>query len=114
DPAQAWQSYVGALESDVADVQGGTTAEGIHLGAMAGTVDMALRCFTGMRARGDTLRFDPALPPDIKSLRFSIHYRRHRIEVTLAEDRMAVTSRPGGHAAPIKILVRGETRDLAP
>ena len=33
-----------------------SAAEGIHLGAMAGTIDMALRCFTGMRARGETLR----------------------------------------------------------
>ena len=51
-PEQAWQFLLRALESDVADVQGGTTAEGIHLGAMAGTVDIVLRCLTGMRARG--------------------------------------------------------------
>jgi|HubBroStandDraft_1064217.scaffolds.fasta_scaffold07560_3 trehalose/maltose hydrolase-like predicted phosphorylase/beta-phosphoglucomutase-like phosphatase (HAD superfamily) len=113
DPAQAWQSYVAALESDVTDVQGGTTAEGIHLGAMAGTVDMALRCFTGMRARGDTLRFDPVLPPDVRHLRFSVHYRGHRIEVTLAKDRMSIISRPG-RAAPIKILVGTESRELGP
>lgn len=113
DPAQAWRSYVAALESDVADVQGGTTAEGIHLGAMAGTIDMALRCFTGMRAHDETLRFDPALPPDVKHLRFSIHYRGHRVEVSLRQDRMSVSTRPGT-ASPIKILVRGEARKLAP
>ena len=42
-PEQAWQFLLRALESDIADVQGGTTAEGIHLGAMAGTVDIVLR-----------------------------------------------------------------------
>jgi trehalose/maltose hydrolase-like predicted phosphorylase/beta-phosphoglucomutase-like phosphatase (HAD superfamily) len=113
DPGQAWRFLLGALESDVADVQGGTTAEGIHLGAMAGTVDIVLRCFTGMRARGGTLRFDPALPPEVKHLRFSAHYRGHRVEIVLAEDHMSVSSRPG-RASPIKILVRGETRELAP
>ena len=35
-PEQAWRFLQHALESDVADVQGGTTAEGIHPGAMAG------------------------------------------------------------------------------
>jgi trehalose/maltose hydrolase-like predicted phosphorylase len=104
--------FVQALESDVADVQGGTTAEGIHLGAMAGTVDI-VPCLTGMRAAGDALRFDPALPPEVKNLRFSVHYRGHRVDVTLAEDRLSVTSRPG-RASPIKILVRDETRVLEP
>jgi trehalose/maltose hydrolase-like predicted phosphorylase/beta-phosphoglucomutase-like phosphatase (HAD superfamily) len=113
DPAQAWRSYIAALDSDVADIQGGTTAEGIHLGAMAGTIDMAMRCFTGMRAQGETLRFDPALPPDVKSLRFSVHYRGHRLGVSLSQDRISVSTRPG-EASPINILVGEEVRELAP
>jgi trehalose/maltose hydrolase-like predicted phosphorylase/beta-phosphoglucomutase-like phosphatase (HAD superfamily) len=113
DPAQAWQFLMRALESDVADVQGGTTAEGIHLGAMAGTVDIVLRCLTGMRARGPVLRFDPALPPQVKQLRFSVHYRGHRVDVELAQDRVVVGSRPGA-ALPIQVLVRDQTVELAP
>ena len=62
---------------------------------MAGTVDIVLRCLTGMRARGGALRFDPALPPEVKSLRFSVHYRGHRLDVTLAEDQVTISSRPG-------------------
>jgi trehalose/maltose hydrolase-like predicted phosphorylase len=113
DPGQAWRFFVRALESDVTDVQGGTTAEGIHLGAMAGTVDIVLSCLTGMRASGDALQFDPALPQEVRHLRFSVHYRGHRVDVVLAEDHMSVSCRPG-HAPPIKILVRDETRVLAP
>jgi trehalose/maltose hydrolase-like predicted phosphorylase len=102
-----------ALESDIADVQGGTTAEGIHLGAMAGTVDIVLRCLAGMRARGPALRFDPALPPEVKQLNFSVHYRGHRIDVELAEDRLRLYSRPGA-AQPIQILVHDQTIELGP
>jgi trehalose/maltose hydrolase-like predicted phosphorylase len=80
---------------------------------MAGTIDMAMRCFTGMRAQGETLRFDPALPPDIKSLRFSVHYRGHRLGVSLSQDRISVSTRPG-EASPINILVGEEFRELAP
>jgi len=112
-PEEAWRFLQHALESDVADVQGGTTAEGIHLGAMAGTVDIVLRCLTGLRPRGEVLRFDPALPPQVKQVRFSVHYRGHRIEVTLAEDRLEVSSRPG-RVQPIKLLVRDQTVELAP
>ena len=113
EPKEAWQFLQHALESDVADVQGGTTAEGIHLGAMAGTVDIVLRCLTGMRARGPVLRFEPALPPEVKQLNFSVHYRGHRIDVELAEDHMRLGSRPGP-AQPIQVLVHDQTVELAP
>jgi alpha,alpha-trehalase len=108
---KAWRFLEQALQSDVADVQGGTTAEGIHLGAMAGTVDLVLRCLTGMRARGQVLRFDPAMPPQIKRLRFSVHHRGHRVDLLFSADRIEVSSRPGP-AAPITVLVREQTVEL--
>jgi trehalose/maltose hydrolase-like predicted phosphorylase len=38
-----------ALESDVGDIQGGTTQEGIHMGVMAGTLDLIQRGYVGPR-----------------------------------------------------------------
>ena len=112
-PDRAWRFLQQALQSDVADIQGGTTAEGIHLGAMAGTVDLVMRCLTGMRASGQVLRFDPAMPPEIKQLRFSVHYRGHRVELVFSDDCVEVSSRPGP-AAPITVLVREQTVELHP
>ena len=113
DPHEAWRFLRQALDSDIADVQGGTTAEGIHLGAMAGTVDLVLRRLTGLRARGRVLYFDPVLPSQVKRLRFSIHYRGHRVDVAYVEDHLEISSRPG-QAAPITVLVRDETVELHP
>ncbi|MEO6629523.1 MAG: glycosyl hydrolase family 65 protein, partial [Aquihabitans sp.] len=113
EPGQAWQFLLGALESDIGDVQGGTTAEGIHLGAMAGTVDIVLRCLTGMQAGGEVLRFAPTLPPEVKELKFSVHYRGHRLDIAIAVDQMEVQSRPGG-APPIEVLVGDETVEFRP
>jgi trehalose/maltose hydrolase-like predicted phosphorylase/beta-phosphoglucomutase-like phosphatase (HAD superfamily) len=113
NPAEAWRCLLAALNSDVSDVQGGTTAEGIHLGAMAGTIDIVLRCLPGMMACGDTLRFDPALPAEVKRLRFSVHYRGQRLDITLCPDRMSVICRPA-RAAPVTVNVREETRQLGP
>jgi trehalose/maltose hydrolase-like predicted phosphorylase/beta-phosphoglucomutase-like phosphatase (HAD superfamily) len=112
-PEEAWRFLQHALESDISDVQGGTTAEGIHLGAMAGTVDIVLRCLTGMRALGPVLRFDPALPPEVKQLRFSVHYRGQRVDVDLAEDRIKLGVRPGV-GAPVNLLVHGQLVEIAP
>ena len=113
DRLRSWRFFTEALASDLHDVQGGTTAEGIHLGAMAGTVDIVMRCLTGMRARGPVLRFDPALPPQVKQLKFSVHYRGQRIDVELAEAQVRLSSRPGG-AQPIQVLVHDQTIELAP
>jgi trehalose/maltose hydrolase-like predicted phosphorylase len=62
DRPRAMDFFAEALQSDVSDVQQGTTAEGIHLGAMAGTVDQVQRVSTGIEVRGDILhRFIPFL-----------------------------------------------------
>ncbi|WP_366889590.1 hypothetical protein [Pseudonocardia sp.] len=51
-----------ALSSDLADIQGGTTAEGVHLGAMAGCVDLLQRCFAGVETRENAIWFNPHWP----------------------------------------------------
>ena len=61
--------FAEALQSDVSDVQQGTTAEGVHLGAMAGTVDQVQRVSTGIEVRGDVLRLNPELPREMESPR---------------------------------------------
>jgi trehalose/maltose hydrolase-like predicted phosphorylase len=59
------------------------------------------------------LRFDPALPPQLKQLKFSIHYRQHRLDVELAEDHLQISSRPG-EGRPIQVLVHDQTIELVP
>jgi trehalose/maltose hydrolase-like predicted phosphorylase len=45
-----------ACATDLLDFrQDGTTPEGIHLGAMADTVDIIQRCYTGLDVHGDVL-----------------------------------------------------------
>ena len=49
DPESSWERFLVALESDVGDLQGGTTKEGIHMGVMAGTLDLVQRDYVGAR-----------------------------------------------------------------
>src|SRR5699024_2060740 len=44
----AWDLYQEALYSDYRDIQGGTTAEGIHAGVMAATLYIPLTTFAGL------------------------------------------------------------------
>jgi trehalose/maltose hydrolase-like predicted phosphorylase len=48
DRARSWDRLRVSLESDVGDIQDGTTREGIHLGAIAGTVDIVQRAHMGL------------------------------------------------------------------
>ena len=83
DRARSWQLFTNALEADISDVQGGTTAEGIHLGAMAGTVDLVQRGHSGIVTRGDVLWFNPCLPEEWAKLRMSLRYREQSLEVEI-------------------------------
>ena len=93
DRAASWKLFLHALESDVADIQGGTTAEGIHLGAMAGTVDILQRCYTGIVVRNGVLWFNPCLPEELKRLQFHLHYRGHSLDVDMSHEKLTVKCR---------------------
>ena len=55
DRASSWGFFLDALRGDVEGGDGSTTHEGIHLGAMAGTVDLLQRCYAGARPRDGVL-----------------------------------------------------------
>ena len=74
-----------ALRSDIADIQGGTTAEGVHLGAMAGSVDLLQRCFAGLETRQDALWFNPHWPRRFGQLQHAGRQRVRRRRVYLPE-----------------------------
>ena len=114
DVNQAWDLFVEALESDVSDVQGGTTPEGIHLGAMAGTIDLVQRGFTGLQLRGERLWFEPRLPDELRELRFRLRYRQHYgVFVTVRHDVLVVSGRRGGPAR-LRLKVAGQDIDIDP
>jgi trehalose/maltose hydrolase-like predicted phosphorylase len=105
DRLASWRFFLEALDGDVHDVQGGTTSEGIHLGAMAGTLDLAQRCYTGLEPHDDVLRVAPALPPGLPDLRMELRYRGHwglRIHASHAGVRIGL---PASTQPPIHVAV---------
>jgi beta-phosphoglucomutase family hydrolase len=104
--------FAEALQSDVSDIQQGTTAEGVHLGAMAGTVDLVQRVSTGIEVRGDVLRLNPELPRTVERLDMHIRYRGHSLDLRLTRGSLTVS----GHdvaAPPISLCVDGKLYEFA-
>ncbi|MDX1653806.1 MAG: glycosyl hydrolase family 65 protein [Candidatus Competibacteraceae bacterium] len=95
DRARAWRLFTEALQSDVADIQGGTTPEGIHLGAMAGSVDLVQRGFTGIVTRDDVLWLNPCLPQDIHRLTLYLRYRGQSLKLTITHDKLHIETTRG-------------------
>jgi alpha,alpha-trehalase len=111
DRRRSWEFFRTALEADVSDVQGGTTPEGIHLGAMAGSVDLLLRGYGGIEPRGDVLRLNPKLPDELGELQFSLSYRGQQLTLTVTAHRVVIVS-AAGPAAPISVAVREQLHVL--
>jgi alpha,alpha-trehalase len=113
DPELAWELFKDALGVDVSDLQPGTTAEGIHLGAMSGTVDLMQRAYTGWETRDGTLSFNPCLPAAVEALHLRLRYRGHSLDVTVTQDTFQLASRPG-RAASIQVSIQGQAHTLTP
>jgi len=113
DRAKSWELFCRALNSDFRDIQGGTTPEGIHLGAMAGTVDLIQRCFTGIETRANVLHFNPVLPDGLNYLRTIVRYRGHTLNVAVDHDWLRIRSMQS-RALPITVAYRGHIRDVTP
>jgi trehalose/maltose hydrolase-like predicted phosphorylase/beta-phosphoglucomutase-like phosphatase (HAD superfamily) len=91
--ADSWEFYRQALISDLADIQGGTTAEGIHLGVMGGCLKGVVTNFAGINWQGDKLSMKPGLPETWGFLKFSVLIRgdRYHLEATGDELKLSVT-----------------------
>ena len=114
DPESSWDRFLVALRSDVDDVQGGTTKEGIHLGVMAGTLDVMQRYYAGTHIRDEVLYFDARLPSAIGGLSFPMQFRETPILVTLTGDRLTLAVHPEGASHPIQVGIPGDVRELCP
>jgi alpha,alpha-trehalase len=80
------------LESDVSDIQGGTTHEGIHLGAMAGTVDILQRCYTGLEFHDDILFLNPSIPQGLPRLSMRIKYRGNWLDISATPSAVTISA----------------------
>lgn len=120
DREGSWRLFTEALKSDVEDTQGGTTPEGIHLGAMASTVDMMQRAYTGIESRAGVLWFNPCLPTAIGNLCLYVHYRDKSLTVRITDGKLVIEV-TGVTPEPIRIgfknevyeVRQGQTREFA-
>ena len=114
DPEESWERFLVALESDVGDVQGGTTKEGIHMGVMSGTLDIIQRGYAGSEIREDVLHFEPRLRERLDGLTFPMRFRGTPIRVSFGEGQLTVAAEAEGSSRAIRVGVGDEVVELCP
>ena len=112
DPESSWKMFMTALESDVGDIQGGTTKEGIHMGLMAGTLDLIQRGYVGAEIRDGTLYFNPKPNERLEGLSFPMRFRETSIEVTFKDGKLVVATQTDGFNRSIEVGVGEEVREI--
>ncbi len=98
------------LESDIYDIQGGTTPEGIHTGVMAGSVDIVTRGFAGVIIAEDSIIVKPRMPPHWKCLCFSLSIRGKRIKFRITHKDITVILKKSPESTSPLYLVTDSSR----
>jgi len=97
---QSWQLFSQALLSDYYDIQGGTTAEGIHLGVMGAVTLMSTRHYAGVDVLAPEITVTPHLPQQWQALRFNQLVRGIRYHFEIDHRQVKVTA---DHATTLTI-----------
>lgn len=112
DRPRSWEVFRAALRSDIDDIQGGTTGDGLHIGAMAGTVDLVQRCYMGIELRNDTMHLSPRIPDAMEELRMPVCFRGAWIDLCVTGKELRVCMREGWPER-VRIAFRGRPCELA-
>jgi alpha,alpha-trehalase len=113
-PTDAWDIFYEALGSDFFDVAArGTAKTGIHMGAMAGTLDIVQRSYSGLTILGDVLWIEPQLPAALNLLFFKLYFRNQSLSFQITRDSATITSQLS-KAKPIKIGYRTQIYEVSP
>src|SRR5439155_17817537 len=111
-PDASWAYFERALRTDLDPPPGSNTEEGVHLGAMAGVIDILQRHYLGLEA-GDALRLEPAPPTDLGRIAFPFQYRGCTFDLAWAEGRARIRS-ADDNPAEIALLHAGRRTLLRP
>ena len=114
DPEKSWDMFLTALGSDVGDIQGGTTREGIHMGVMAGTLDLIQRGYIGSEIRDGGIYFSPQLLDKLDGISFPMRFHETPIELSLESGELTVATHDDGTGHPIEVGFGDEEEELQP
>ncbi|WP_404439405.1 glycoside hydrolase family 65 protein [Stutzerimonas chloritidismutans] len=92
DGQASWTYFQQALDTDLHAPDNQGTQEGVHLGAMCGSLDVLQRHYLGVRPELDGLHIVPAIPEALGDLTLQLVYRQARLELQLRGRQLRVVA----------------------
>lgn len=86
----ALKYLITAIKSDFDDIQGGTTAEGIHTGVMGGTLSVIEHAFAGVKFYDRHVIVEPKIPHNWSYLSFAQRFQGALIRFTFQNNTLCV------------------------
>lgn len=88
----ALPDLITAIGSDYYDIQGGTTAEGVHIGVMGETLEVIQNEFAGVSLRDGKFSLAPHLPKAWQRLKFTQKFRGATIKIEISQQLISVSA----------------------
>jgi len=89
---QAYDFLIDAIGSDYYDIQGGTTAEGVHMGVMGETLSVIQNAYAGVDMLHDVFTINPRLPKKWSKLVFTQRYHGTKLDIQLTPEALKIVS----------------------
>lgn len=104
EPEASWDYFQQSMGVDLDSPSDGGTLEGVHLGAMAGSLDVLQRHYLGIWPERDGLHVCPAPPKTLGDVALSVLYRGASLSVLLQDCQLVIRSAIANRGAvPIKL-----------
>jgi len=87
---QSWKWYCQVLNSDINDIQSGTTPEGIHTGVMGGSINIVIKRYAGLNLENGIINIVPDLPKSWKEIAFKIKYQDIWYALEIKRDQITI------------------------
>ena len=101
DSGGSWHFFEKALNSDLGSVMTSSTAEGLHLGAMAGTLEVLQRHYLGLTFSNE-IHVDPNIPQKLAPTKFDFVFRGGRFSLEWTGREIIIASR-FGNSDPVSV-----------
>lgn len=92
DPAASWEYFQQSLQVDLDAPSRSGTIEGVHLGAMAGSLDVLQRHYLGLWLALDGLHVLPKAPAALGDVDWQLRYRGARLQVRLQGETLRIAA----------------------
>lgn len=103
----SWKLYQEALYSDYRDIQGGTTAEGIHTGVMAATIYVTLTTYAGIDIKEEQLTIKPNLPKKWSTMFFNLEHKGVHYQLTITKNNLKIVA-----SNDIRVIIKEQVYEL--